>query len=130
MPSFGKKSKKELNTCDVRLQMLAQEAIKIIDFSVLQGHRTEEQQNEAYAKGNSKVKYPNSKHNKYPSLAFDVAPYPIDFNDRERFVYLAGILLGIASTLGYQLRWGGDWDQDRDLKDQTFNDLMHFEIVE
>jgi peptidoglycan L-alanyl-D-glutamate endopeptidase CwlK len=107
-----------------------EEAIKFIDFTILEGHRGKDLQNLYYEQGKSKLKYPQSKHNKYPSLAVDIAPYPINWNDRERFVYLAGIIKGIASSLGHNIRWGGDWNQNNNLKDQSFFDLPHFEIVE
>ena len=45
------------------------------------------------------------------------------------FSYLAGIISGIARTMGYIVRWGGDWDSDFDVRDQTFNDLGHFELI-
>ena len=64
-----------------------------------------------------------------PSLAVDVVPYPVDWQDRERMTYFAGFVMGIARVkFGISLRWGGDWDLDTDLKDNKFDDLPHFEI--
>ena len=80
--------------------------------------------------GNSKVKFPNGKHNKSPSVAVDVAPYPIDWKDRDRFHYFGGYVLGIAAMMGLRIRWGGDWDMDTQTKDNKFDDLVHFEIKE
>jgi peptidoglycan L-alanyl-D-glutamate endopeptidase CwlK len=128
MPKFGNKSQKNLNTCDPRLIELFEEVIEHFDCTVLQGHRGEEEQNEAFEKGFSKLKYPQGKHNKYPSLAVDVAPYPVDWKDTQRFIYFAGFVKGIASQMGLNIRWGGDWDSDNELKDNKFNDLPHFEI--
>lgn len=134
MPSFGAKSKAELDTCDSRLVWVAEKAIKIMDFSVLEGHRDKEAQDEAFRKGVSKIKWPNGKHNKSPSLAFDLAPYPIDWSNRPkavaRFYLLAGVILAAAHSVGVKLRWGGDWDGDWDLFDQNFDDLGHFELVD
>ena len=42
----------------------------------------------------------------------------------------AGYVQGVAEQLGIKIRWGGDWDSDFDFKDQTFNDLVHFELRE
>jgi hypothetical protein len=28
-----------------------------------------------------------------------------------------------------KLRWGGDWDMDTEVKDNKFDDLVHFELV-
>ena len=64
-----------------------------------------------------------------PSLAIDAAPSPIDWNDRERFFYFAGVVKGVAEEMGIKIRWGGDWDGDNDFDDQTFDDLVHFELV-
>ncbi len=130
MPKFSDKSKRLLSTCDLRLQELCDEAIRIMDFTVITGHRDKESQNKAFAKGLSKLRWPDGKHNKYPSQAIDIAPYPIDWNDRERFVLLAGIMIATAKSQGIALRWGGDWDGDFNLKDNKFADLGHFEIKE
>jgi hypothetical protein len=128
MPKFGKTSKKRLATCDKSLQDLFNEVVKNFDCSVLVGHRGEKEQNEAYDKGNSQVRWPKGKHNSNPSTAVDVAPYPIDWEDRERFTYFAGFVMGVAANLGISLRWGGDWDSDTDLSDNNFDDLVHFEL--
>lgn len=131
MPSFGKTSKKELGTCHPLLQEVLNEAIKVVDFKVLQGTRSEEEQERLFREGRSKVRWPNSKHNTYPSLAVDVAPYPIDWDGphaTKKFARLAGIIEGIAYTKGIQLRWGGDWDGDGQMRDQKFHDLPHLEL--
>lgn len=130
MPSFGKSSQDKLATCDPRLQKVFNEVIKHFDCIVIEGHRGEEAQNKAFAEGKSKLKYPQGKHNKIPSLAADVLPYPIDWNDTNRMRYFAGFVVGIAATMGIKLRWGGDWNQNTELKDNSFNDLPHFELVD
>ena len=130
MPSFGKSSQDKLATCDPRLQKVFNEVIKHFDCTVIEGHRGEEAQNKAFAEGKSKLKYPQGKHNKTPSLAADVLPYPIDWNDTNRMRYFAGFVVGIAATMGIKLRWGGDWNQNTELKDNSFNDLPHFELVD
>lgn len=130
MPAFGKASQEKLATCDPRLQKVFNEVIKHFDCTVIEGHRGEAAQNKAFAEGKSKLKYPQSKHNKTPSLAADVLPYPIDWNDTNRMRYFAGFVVGIAATMGIKLRWGGDWNQNTELKDNSFNDLPHFELVD
>ena len=130
MPAFGKASQEKLATCDQRLQNVFNEVIKHFDCTVIEGHRGEAAQNKAFAEGKSKLKYPQGKHNKTPSLAADVLPYPIDWNDTNRMRYFAGFVVGIAATMGIKLRWGGDWNQNTELKDNSFNDLPHFELVD
>jgi hypothetical protein len=74
-----------------------------------------------YTEGFSTVRWPDSKHNKYPSRAFDVIPYPEGFAaDTEEFNLLATHILCAAAKLGVPLRWGGHW--------QHFKDLAHFEL--
>ena len=101
---------------------------KHFDCTILEGHRGKERQDKAYADGKSKVKYPDGKHNQFPSVAVDVAPYPIDWSDRDRFHYFGGFVLGVAKQMGMNIRWGGDWNQDTKTKDNKFDDLVHFEI--
>ena len=128
MPRFSSKSKRKLDTCHESLQQLFSEVVKSFDCTVIEGHRGEKKQNEAYRKGNSKLKYPNGKHNKTPSIAVDVIPYPVDWKDRDRMHYFGGFVLGIAKKMGFKIRWGGDWDMDTHTKDNKFDDLVHFEM--
>ena len=130
MPKFGSSSRRRLATCHEDLQEIFEEVVKIFDCSVLCGHRGEEAQNEAYEKGNSKVKFPNGRHNAIISNAVDVTPYPVDWKDRERQTLFAGFVLGVARGMGINLRWGGDWDQDWQVMDNKFDDFPHFEIKE
>ena len=108
MYTFGKSSTEKLLTCRNELQVVAHEAIKLVDFSIIHGYRTQEQQDLIYAQGLSKAKYPNSKHNTNPSDAFDFMPYPVDWKDTKQFSYIAGIIVGIGLAKGIILRWGGD----------------------
>lgn len=128
MYSYGRTSKARLETCHPELQRLFNELIKDWDISIICGHRTEEEQNEAVAKGNSKTQFPNSKHNKYPSEGIDAALYPIDWNDTGRHYMFVGMVKQKAKELGIDIRCGADWDSDNNTDDQTFNDLVHFEL--
>lgn len=136
MPAFSKTSKQRLATCHADLQEIFTEVVKIFDCTVLCGRRGEAEQNAAHAAGKSKLKYPQSMHNRLPlSLAVDVAPYTIDWQDRERMHYFAGVVKGVAEELlafglvSHRIRWGGDWDNDTEVKDNTFDDLVHFELL-
>jgi len=128
MPYFGKKSKERLNTCDNKLQKVFNEVIKHVDCSVLEGHREKDRQNKLFKEGKTKVKYPDGRHNRQPSSAVDVTPYPVDWKDRERQTLFAGFVIGVASQMGINLRWGGDWDQDFQVVDNRFDDFPHFEL--
>ena len=128
MPRFGRKSKERLATCEEDLQVLFKEVIKYVDCSILEGHRGKDRQNALYKEGKTKVLYPRGRHNADPSRAVDVVPYPVDWEDRERMTLFAGFVLGIASQMGLNIRWGGDWDQDFEVQDNKFDDFPHFEL--
>lgn len=130
MPSFGSTSSARLNTCDERLIRLFERVVETYDCSIIEGHRSRETHESYMARGVTRVPYERTKHRHAPSLAVDVAPYPIDWNDTKRFYHFAGFVQAHAEALGIPIRWGGDWDQDYDLNDQTFNDLVHFETTE
>jgi peptidoglycan L-alanyl-D-glutamate endopeptidase CwlK len=136
MPNFSNSSLSKLSTCHPDLQVLFKEVIKYFDCTVTCGHRTQEEQHKAFIEGKSQLDWPNGNHNALPSNAVDVMPYPIDWNDRERLTLFAGRVLGIADMLlaageiHHKIRWGGDWNQDTHVKDNKFDDLVHFEIYD
>ena len=155
MPSFGITSRKKLSTCSTNIQLICNEGIKILDFGIITGHRTKEEQNALYPKY-TKVKWPNGKHNSFPSKAVDVAPYikPYGYifgdNDQIKQMMLRnnvskveaynfvlksyGRLIGVLETIAKQnnipIRLGIDWDGDFDMLDQSFHDLGHIEELD
>ena len=130
MFSYGKNSKRNLSECTENLQKIGYVLITIMDVSCVEGHRNKHDQNKAYEAKLSFIKWPFGKHNKKPSEAVHFLPYPKGWKStREEFVYMAGIVKGIATVFGIKIRWGGDWDSDNDLHDQTFMDLAHFEEI-
>ena len=128
MPHFGKKSKERLATCHEDLQKVFNEVIKVVDCSVLEGHRDERRQEQLFSEGKTKVHYPMGRHNSKPSRAVDVVPYPVDWKYRERFHLFSGFVLGVASGMGITLRWGGDWNMNFEVDDNKFDDFPHFEL--
>lgn len=129
MNVYSKTSEEHLSTCHFDLRRLFREVLKIMDHSILCGHREKEEQDKAFQEGNSKLSWPRSKHNQDPSLAVDAMPYPVDWQDVERTFYFAGIVKGIAHCLGIPIRWGGDWNSDTRVKDERFRDLAHYELI-
>lgn len=136
---FGTTSGERLDTCDPKLQRAMHYAmsLQLMDFTILEGHRSQARQLELLAKGATKVAV--SKHQHSPSAAIDIAPYPVrwgSINSAHRvkeignFYRLAGIVLAGAKEMGIPLRWGGDWNMNGDIYDQEFDDLVHFELVE
>jgi len=130
MPRLGKRSKKRLEGVDARLIALLERVCKYFDITVIEGKRSQERQDLLVEQGKSKTKF--GKH--VQGKAVDIAPYPIDWKARDDFHYLGGFVLGIATQMGLNIRWGGDWSDSslsqnqRTTKDNSFDDLVHFEI--
>lgn len=118
-----------LAMCHADLQSLVAYVAEHLPIRILCGHRNQAEQAVAFALGKSKVQWPSSKHNHIPSLAVDLLPAPIDWDDRERMSLFAGFVLGVAAQMDIPVRWGGDWDRDSEVKDNTFDDLCHFELT-
>jgi peptidoglycan L-alanyl-D-glutamate endopeptidase CwlK len=135
MPMFSYESIQQLSSCHPEIKILFNEVIKTFDCIVIQGHRDQAAQEAAFAAGNTKLHWPHGKHNAMPSLAADVAPYPLDWNNQKRMYWFAGYVMGVAQKLKdegrmtHAVRYGGDWNSNKDITDQTFNDLVHFELV-
>lgn len=120
MPYFSERSRERLMSCHPDLQAVFAEVIKHRDCTILEGHRSDERQEELYELGRSKARAGQSKHNARPSNAVDVMPYPIDWNDHERTREFAGFVFGVASQMGVKLKWGGHW--------RSFKDSPHWEV--
>jgi len=115
---------------DPELKALADLVLEITPFDVAltEGHRGEAKQMAAFLDEKSKLKWPDSKHNSYPSLAMHLDPFPIRYEKYLKYYLLAGVVHVAAKDLGVEIRWGGDWDSDFDMTDQQFNDLAHYEL--
>ena len=134
MRTWGKRSREVYATLDERLQrVLDRVLLEVADISLICGFRDRDAQDAAVAAGASKVAWPNGKHNKWPSLAVDLRPYPMPKRKEVLWAalgYIAGRMIQIGIEEGVGLRWGGDWDRDGDVTDQSFYDLFHIEIVQ
>ncbi len=155
MPYFGTRSKEKRAECIVPLIRVLNTGILAYDFSVVCGHRNEIEQQVAFTRGTSKVRWPFGKHNKRPAEAFDIYPYHkkyamlighesqiheiaeaelLTLMEAQNFILqefciMAGTIKMAARAENVILRWGGDWDRDGDRLDQKFNDLGHFEYI-
>lgn len=124
---LGKTSKARLAECHDDLRRLvadlaaqvdagALDADGVHDLTVLCGFRGQAEQDDAFARGTSKLRWPKSKHNRTPALAVDLAPYPLDWKNTARFEAVRKLALKRAAALGIPLRVIS-WD------------LPHFELV-
>ena len=132
MPRFGKRSRERLKGVDAGLVNVLNEVVKYFDITIIEGLRSQKRQDELVAEGKSKTKF--GKH--VLGKAVDLAPYPIDWKARDDFHLLGGFILGVASQMDVNVRWGGDWSASslykgkRTTKDNSFDDLVHFELKE
>jgi len=125
---FSKSSKERLETCHPLIQDWLNEIIKWRDCTVAWGHRGEDEQNEMFASGLSRCKYPESKHNTDPSLAVDVYPYvngrmvngSYDEDDIliDRFI---GFAQAVAALRGIPIKSASEWKG-------FIGDLGHWEL--
>ncbi len=138
MARFGRSSKAILATVDPRLQRVFEAVVIHFDCKPLQGKRTVEEQQDLYAIGRTKSLGQSTvtncdgikrKSRHQSGKAIDILPYPINWSDTKRMRYFAGVVMTEARHMGIGLRWGGDWDGDTELSDNSFNDLPHFELI-
>lgn len=129
MPTFSGRSLARLETCHGDLKRLFLAVVKDIDCTVICGHRGEAEQERAFKDKKSKLRFPKSKHNVYPSRACDVARWPLNWDDIEGHLEFGHIVLAKAAALGIKVRWGGDWNGNGKTEDERFLDLVHFELA-
>ena len=118
---------------DPRLVRIADESIQTVNYSLVCGFRGRADQTAAFESGASRVQWPNGKHNRRPSLAFDFRPYPFDpklkdWSDVARFGRVFGHIEAAARRLQIPIRWGGDFDQDERSNDDGW-DWGHVELL-
>lgn len=117
---YGKKSLKERETLHPDLQKVVDETAEEINCTLLCGHRNQKDQDAAFAKGNSKLKWPDSRHNTWPSEAVDIVPYPLDWKNIKAFKQLAEKVKEAAGKVNVEIEWGGDW--------KNFRDYPHYQL--
>ena len=137
--TFGERSNEELQGVHPKLVDLCRSVLAtgIMDFSVIDGLRTVEEQRKLVARGVSKTmrSYHLPQDDGY-SHAVDLAPYPLDWEkvrkgdwrEISRFGVLNGIIQAKAQILGLTVTWGGDWDRDGQTLDHSFSDAPHWQI--
>ncbi len=133
MRTWGKGSKKVYDELDSRLQIvMTRVRDEVGDISLLEGFRCGDRQNSLFESGETKLRWPDGKHNQLPSKAVDFRPYPWPGRQEMQWsalAYVASAAILIAKEEGIALRWGGDWNQNGDMTDQHFYDLFHLEIA-
>ncbi|NBB82748.1 MAG: M15 family peptidase [Alphaproteobacteria bacterium] len=116
MPSYklSQRSLDNLKGVHDDLVKVVKKAIEItpVDFTVLEGLRSKERQQELVADGKSKTM--NSRH--LTGHAVDIAPY-VDGGiswDWDHYYPLAKAIKQAAEEVGVKVEWGGDWTSFKD----------------
>ena len=115
---LGTRSNQSLSGVHVDLVAVVKRAIEIteVDFSVIEGIRHIERQRQLVKEGKSTTL--NSRH--LTGHAVDMVPYPVDWEDLERFELMAEAMKSASEELEIPIKWGGDW--------KSFYDAPHFEL--
>jgi len=157
MYNFGKSSLSKLETTHPDIQLILQTLIKVYDFSILEGARSDTRQMQLYNEGKSHLDGVTKKSKHQPvdvydednmfigklSYAVDIMPWKKDTNafsgsrfDDARFYFMMGLVRAISIDLlnkgliNHKVRFGLDWDSDDVFSDSNFHDLPHFELIE
>lgn len=130
---LGKTSLARLKGVDETLVNVVKRAIEIseVDFTVLEGVRTLERQRELYAQGRTapgKIVTWTMKSRHIEGKAVDLVPYPLDWNDIEKFNKIKDAMFQAAKELDVNLRWGADWNGNGEYREKGEYDSPHFEI--
>jgi peptidoglycan L-alanyl-D-glutamate endopeptidase CwlK len=125
---LGNKSKRRLYGVHPDLQAVVKKAISITeqDFSVNEGLRSKQRQQQLFNAGKSKTL--NSRH--ITGHAVDLLPYPFDgdvdedgianIHDWDQYYPIADAMKQAADELDIPIKWGGDW--------KSFPDGPHWEL--
>ena len=125
------------------LQKCTRRTLEIMDIMVDESTiRTIVQQKEFFDKGVSKTMDSLHLPRAFPEFggqllvcAVDINPYPLDFKNKARYIYMAGLFMMAADELykkgeiSHGIRWGGDWNRNNDPSDEKFEDMGHFELI-
>ena len=115
---LGTRSLQNLSGVHPDLVAVVKIAISITeqDFTVIEGIRNINRQRELVKAGKSTTM--NSRH--ITGHAVDMVPWPVDWNDLERFEVVSEAMKTAAEELDIPIVWGGDW--------KSFYDAPHFEL--
>lgn len=116
----------KLKTAHPDLIKLAMSVDVVYPIQCICGERNEADQNQALKNKTSTLKYPDSKHNKKPSMAIDCVPDPdqnpktISWVDLKEFEIMCLVFEAKAEELEIKIRLGRDF---------KFKDFPHIELI-
>ena len=115
---LGTRSLQNLSGVHPDMQAVVKKAIEIteVDFTVIEGIRHIDRQRQLLKEGKSTTL--NSRH--ITGHAVDMVPWPVDWEDLDRFETMAEAMKDAAEELDISIVWGCDW--------KSFYDAPHFEL--
>ena len=115
---LGTRSLQNLSGVHPDMQAVVKKAIEItdVDFTVIEGIRHLDRQKQLLKECKSTTL--NSRH--ITGHAVDMVPWPVDWEDLDRFETMAEAMKDAAEELDISIVWGGDW--------KSFYDAPHFEL--
>ena len=118
--SFGNRSKERLNGVHPDMVKVMEEAIKEspLDFSITEGLRTRERQQELFSAGKSQTM--NSRHLTGKAVDIAVLVEGKVTWDFPKYQIVADHIKKVAKELEIDIVWGGDW--------VSFRDGPHYEL--
>lgn len=140
-------SLKKLEGVDPALARVVKRAITIskVDFKVICGVRTPEEQAALYAQGRTKpgpkvtwtLKSRHLPDSRGLGCAVDLLPAPYDWKLQDNpatpeiddnFKLMADAMFRAAQIEGVRIRWGANWDGDAKIRERGESDNPHFEL--
>jgi len=114
---FGKywsKGPKNFESLEADLKGLMIYVGERMEVEPFHGYRDRLEQDELVKKEKSKLNYPNSKHNKWPSQAVDIQIYKNGKATWEpnEYIKLWHLVMFYCMDNEINIRWGGNWDGD------------------
>jgi peptidoglycan L-alanyl-D-glutamate endopeptidase CwlK len=147
---FGNESRIKLSTAHPDLQKLFERVNEWCQCTIFTGSRSKAEQ-EDFFYGTNKTginpdkkklsKTLDSKHliqSDGFSHAIDAGPDPVEWesaNYKLDCIYFAGLVMYIAQEMynkgeiAHKIRYGGDWNKNGIISDESFQDIDHFEII-
>jgi peptidoglycan LD-endopeptidase CwlK len=125
MPKFSEHSLEKLATCHPDLQKLANALILQRDCIIVQGHRSQAEQEQYWQAGTTSCRF--SPHNEDPSMAIDMMACPLDWGDIDTINEFRNLVDIVAKQVGVELH---PLIRFQNKKGQWITDYPHYQLAE
>jgi hypothetical protein len=135
---FSARSELRLTGVNPALVAVVRRALELspVPFIVLEGVRSLERQKQLYAQGRTapgKIVTSTMHSRHLTGHAVDLGPVNLDgvvvWDDKKAFLAIGKAMFTAADELHTLIRWGWDWDGDKNLMEKGEYDGPHFELA-